>query len=154
MLLVREMANKTIAARISKPLYDELEQLAERQKVVKSRIIEDAVCSLLARESANKQAQTPSLRESKHVETPRLYDEKEEKPEEKEPEEVEAEEIPITKPNERPAKPKDDWKKALGALAIFAFLAIAIFFAIRFFGRKKEEEKREEKPTLPYKLVQ
>ena len=64
------MANKTIAARISKPLYDELERLAERQKVVKSRIIENAVYSLLARESASKQAQTPSLRESKHVETP------------------------------------------------------------------------------------
>ena len=86
------MANKTIAARISKPLYDELERLAERQKVVKSRIIENAVYSFLARESASKQAQTPSLRESKHVETPRLYEEKEEE----EPEETEAEEIPFS----------------------------------------------------------
>ena len=80
------MSNKTIAARISKPLYDELEQLAERQKVVKSRIIENVVSSLLARESASKHVQTPSLRESLQEVTPRLH----EKKEEEEPEETEA----------------------------------------------------------------
>ena len=70
------------------------------------------------------------------MQTPSLHDEK------KEEEEPETEEIPLS--DKQPTKPKDEWKKALGVLTIFPFLAIIVPFTIRFLGRKKEEEKQEE----------